>query len=60
MTEKEFIQKYNNVIKTLGTILATVAMVFTNFLIDAPLTKVITNALTNTVKNKLKKKRNRR
>ena len=57
MTEKEFVQKYNNVIKTLGTILATVAMVFTNFLIDAPLTKVITNALTNTVKKQIEKEK---
>ena len=57
MTEKEFIQKYNNVIKTLGTILATVAMVFTNFLIDAPLTKIITNALTHTVKKQIEKEK---
>ena len=55
MTEKEFMQKYNNVIKTLGTILATVAMVFTNFLIDAPLTKIITNALTGRIKRHIDK-----
>ena len=46
MTKEEFIRKYNNFIKTLGTILATVAMVFTNFLVDAPLTKIFTDVLT--------------
>ncbi len=47
----DFLNKYNNSIKTIGTIFATGAMVFTNFLIDAPLTKVITKALTKRVKS---------
>ena len=55
MTKEEFIRKYNNDIKTLGTILATVAMVFTNFLVDAPLTKIITNVLTGRVKKHIEK-----
>ncbi len=58
MTKKEFIRKYNNDIKTLGTILATVAMVFTNFLIDAPLTRIITNALTGRIKRHIEKTKN--
>lgn len=53
----DFINKYNNSIKTIGTIFATVAMVFTNFLLDAPLTKVITKALTNTVKKHIAQNR---
>lgn len=51
-------KQYQN---AMGTILAIVAMIFTNFIIDAPLTKLITNTLVkrfedtkdaNSVKNK--------
>lgn len=51
----DFENKYNNTIKTIGTILATGVMVFTNFLIDAPLTKVITKALTPPIKKHIEK-----
>lgn len=52
-TVKEFARMHLNYVKTMGTILATFAMIFTNFLIDAPLTKVITKWLTPTFKNKI-------
>ncbi len=51
--KQDFINKYNNSIKTIGTIFATGVMVFTNFLIDAPLTKIITKALTKRVKSSI-------
>ncbi len=51
--KEDFINKYNNSIKTIGTIFATGVMVFTNFLIDAPLTKVITKALTKRIKSRI-------
>ena len=49
-TPKEFKAMHENYAKTMGTLLATGAMVFTNILIDAPLTRIITKHLTPTVK----------
>ena len=54
----DFLDKYNKSIKTIGTIFAVVMMVFTNFLIDAPLTKIITKTLTDKVKTKIEKDKN--
>lgn len=50
MTKDEFLTKYDNTIKVIGTVLATVAMIFTNFFVDAPLTKKITKFLTPKVR----------
>ena len=55
--KEDFLNKYNNSIKTIGTFFATGVMVFTNFLIDAPLTKIITKALTKRVKNRIEQDR---
>lgn len=41
-TEEEFERRYSAYIKAMGTMFATVAMIFTNFAIDAPLTRVLT------------------
>lgn len=49
----DFLAEYDKSIKTIGTIFATGAMVFTNFLIDAPLTKIITKWLTPLVKKRV-------
>ena len=54
----DFLDKYNKSIKTIGTIFAVVMMVFTNFLIDAPLTKIITKTLTDKVKTKIEEDKN--
>ena len=56
-TPKEFARMHNNYVKTMGTILATFAMVFTNFLIDAPITKAITKWLTPVFRNKISKEK---
>lgn len=53
-TPKEFKVMHDNFVKTMGTLVATFAMVFTNFLADAPLTKIITKALTPAVMKKIK------
>lgn len=50
-TPEEYKVRYERYVKTMGTIVATVAMIFTNFLIDAPLTKAITKALVKPVKS---------
>lgn len=55
MTKEDFETKYDNTIKTIGTLIATFAMMFTNFLIDAPLTKYITQKLTNKIKKIIEK-----
>ena len=55
MTKDEFETKYDNTIKTIGTLIATVSMIFTNFLVDAPLNKIITKRLTNTIKKHIEK-----
>jgi len=50
MSKDEFLTKYDNTIKMIGSVLATVSMIFTNFLIDAPLTKKITKFLNYKIK----------
>lgn len=57
VTKADFIEQYNKSVKNIGTILATFAMIFTNFLIDAPLTKVITKWLTPVMKQKVEDSR---
>ena len=51
----DFIAGYDNYIKTMGNIAATITMLFTNFLIDAPLTALITNVLHRSIKNHIDK-----
>lgn len=46
MTQDEFKNDYENYIKTGGVIGASVAMIATNFLLDAPLTNILTNKIT--------------
>jgi len=48
---------YNNYLKTMGTIIGTAAGLFTNFLVDVPLTKFITDKMTPKVKNMIKKEK---
>ena len=55
MTAEKFAEKYDNYIKAMGTVLACVTMMFTNFLIDAPLTKLITKWLTPSVHTQISK-----
>lgn len=40
--QADFAKEYNTYTKALGTVAAMVAMIFTNFMIDVPLTKLIT------------------
>lgn len=49
----EFARRYDNNIKIVGTTLGLVAMVFTNFLLDVPITKAITKYLTPKVQAKI-------
>ncbi len=58
ITKEEFETKHANATKTIGTLLATGAMVFTNFLIDAPLTAIITDFLTGKISKHIDKKEN--
>lgn len=53
LSRAAFEDKYNNYIKMMGTIFATFAMIFTNFFIDAPLTKIMTKALTKPIKSRI-------
>lgn len=53
MELEKFERKYKNYSKTWGTILGVCAMVFTNFLIDVPITKAITKHLTPKIKAKI-------
>lgn len=55
MSIEDFERKYNNFTKTWGTVLGICAMVFTNFLIDVPITKAITKHLTQEIKAKIDK-----
>lgn len=55
-TPKEFKTMYDNYIKTMGTLVATFTMLFTNFLVDAPFTKYITKKLTPVVKRHINPK----
>lgn len=54
-TPKEFERMYDNYIKTMGTLLASFAMVFTNFLLDVPITRFVTKKLTPVVRKKIDK-----
>ncbi len=47
----EFQAGYENYIKTVGNVVATIGMIFTNFMIDAPLTAFITKHLKGPVKS---------
>lgn len=53
ITKEEFAKSYNKYVQTLGTLAATTAMVFTNFLLDAPFTKYLTNKILPTVKSSI-------
>lgn len=53
LSPEKFQEKYNNYIKAMGTVVACFTMMFTNFLIDAPLTKFITKLLTPTIKEQI-------
>lgn len=46
MTVDEFKADYENYVKTGGVIGASIAMIATNFLLDAPLTNILTNKIT--------------
>lgn len=46
ITPAEFKNEYENYIKTAGVILASIAMIATNFLCDAPATNLLTNKFT--------------
>lgn len=56
ITEAEFTKDYEKYTKALGTFVATIAMIFTNFMIDAPLTKLITKKLTAKIEKQIDKK----
>lgn len=60
MEIEKFERNYKNYIKTWGTILGVAAMVFTNFLIDVPITKAITKKLTPKVKAKIDSDNNKK
>lgn len=60
MELEKFERKYRNYTKTWGTILGVAAMVFTNFLIDVPITKIITKKLTPKVKAKIDNDNNKK
>lgn len=50
LTAENFKHRYGNHVKNLGSILATLVMIGTNFLIDVPLTVYLTNTFTKFVK----------
>ena len=50
MTVDEFKNDYENYVKTGGVIGASLAMIATNFLLDAPLTNILTNKMTSCMK----------
>lgn len=57
-TEEQFQKDYKLYTKAMGTLLATFAMIFTNFAIDAPLTRFLTRTFhTYITKNKLLEKK---
>ena len=49
---EKFCQNLNDYKNAMGTIFATVVMMFTNFLIDAPLTKYLTNKFVDMIHSK--------
>lgn len=51
VTVENFKQMYRNHVKNLGSILATLVMIGTNFLLDVPLTVYLTNNFTKLVKS---------
>ena len=59
ITKEEFLFKYNNTTRMIGTVLATFSMIFTNFLVDARLTKEITKVLTPKVESYIKNNKNK-
>lgn len=54
MSPEELQKRFNLYTKAMGTFAATVAMIFTNFLIDAPLTKYLTEVFQNKICNTTK------
>lgn len=56
-TQAEWNRQYSNYKKGFGTLLATVAMVFTNFACDAPLTKYFTDVFYRKIKGHKDKKK---
>lgn len=54
-TKEDFLEKYDKSTKMIGTIFASAAMIFTNFLIDAKLTKIITKILVKPIKARITK-----
>ncbi len=51
VTVDNFKHLYGNHVKNLGSILATIVMIGTNFLVDVPLTVLLTNKFTKMVKS---------
>lgn len=49
LTEAEVQKRFEKYIKSMGTFVATIAMIGTNFLIDAPLTKRLTSVFINKI-----------
>ena len=56
ITAADLDKKFQLYTKALGTFVATVAMMFTNFLIDAPLTKYLTSVFTKKINKEVPKK----
>ena len=56
ITQAEFAKEYEKYTQALGTLGATGAMIYTNFAVDAPLTKGLTNLFSGSVKKAIDKK----
>lgn len=56
ISDEEFLKRYKNYTNALGTLIAAAVMIFTNFLIDVPLTKYFTDKLTPRLQNIADKK----
>lgn len=56
---KELNANMNRYIKAMGTFFATIAMIYTNFACDAPLTKWMTNIFSCSIEKKLEKEKNK-
>ena len=54
ITESQYLKRAENHRSTMGTILATCAMMFTNFLIDAPLTRFLTGKFSKFITQNVK------
>ena len=59
LIKEDFLQKHDNAIKAIGTGIACITMAFTNFFIDAPLTKKIAIKLKPIIKNYIEKQEKR-